>query len=359
MDIGISLTPNRNRGADPHEAVRHLVWAARYADDHGFDYVWSTEHHFTDVAFSSSPSVILSHYAAITERAKLGYAVAIVPFHHPVRLAEDMAWIDNFSNGRLVGGVSPGWAAYEFSVFGVPLEERRERFLEAFTIIRKALAGGKFSNEGRFWTVPETQIMPPPLQPGGPKFVSATTSREGLMMTAKLRISPLLGFEAPAGLAELRQLYIDTARDDGASEEELADLLTRLGALRRVIIRDRDEEAEEEAIEAAGGFAAGSAKLRVDAKTGQPVEGIVRRRGDADAGKDPRQSYAFQGTLWGAPDTVVRRLLELRATGLGHVVLQFHSPTRDPDAVKDNIRRFARDVLPAYRAAVRSPAGVR
>ncbi|MFN8533212.1 MAG: LLM class flavin-dependent oxidoreductase [Dehalococcoidia bacterium] len=358
MDIGISLTPNRNRGADPHDAVRHLVWAARYADEHNFDYVWSTEHHFTDVAFSSSPSVILSHYAAVTERAKLGYAVAIVPFHHPVRLAEDMAWVDNFSNGRLVGGASPGWAAYEFSVFGVPLEERRERFLEAFEIVRKALAGGKFSHEGQFWTVPETQIMPPPVQKGGPKFVSATTSKDGLEMTARLRISPLLGFESPEGLAEQRQHYIDVARQEGVGQEELDDLLTRFGALRRVIIRDTDEEALEEAIEAAGGFQAGSAKLKIDARTNLPVEGIVRRRGDADAGKDPRESYAYKGTLWGSPDSVVQKLLELRDAGLGHVVLQFHSPTRDPESVKDNIRRFATEVLPAYQSEVRPPAGV-
>jgi alkanesulfonate monooxygenase SsuD/methylene tetrahydromethanopterin reductase-like flavin-dependent oxidoreductase (luciferase family) len=359
MKIGISLTPNLNGGTDPHEAVRHLVWAARYADAHDFDIVWTTEHHFTGVAFSSSPSVILSHYAAVTERVQLGYAVAILPFHHPVRFAEDLAWIDNFSNGRLIAGASPGWAAYEFSVLGVPLEERRERFVEALTIVRKALAGGTFSHQGRFWQVPETRIMPPPLQPGGPKFVTATTSEEGLLLAAKLRLSPLLGFGPPAALAEQRQRYIDALRADGASEEELTDLLSRLGALRRVLIRASDAEAEEEAVAAVLGFAAGSAQLRVDATTGQPVEGIVRRRWDSEDRSDPRKTYAFSGTLWGSPETVVRRLLELRDVGLGHVVLQFHTTTRNADGVKENIRRFATEVLPAYRAATAAAASVR
>lgn len=356
MEIGISLTPNENAGTDAHEAVRYLAWTAKYADEHGFDIIWSTEHHFTGVAFSSSPSVILSHYAALTHRAKLGYAVAILPMHHPVRLAEDISWVDNFSGGRLIAGVSPGWAAYEFSVLGIPIEERRERFLEGVEILFKALKGGKYSHEGKFWNIPESQIMPPPLQPGGPKFVTATTSDEGLVMAAKYRMSPLVGFDPIDVLIEKRNYYIAALKEDGAAPEEIADLLTRFGALRRVLVCDTDEEAEEEALVAAGGFSTNSSRLRVSAVTGQPIEGIVRRQMETAA--DPRDTHAFKGSVWGSPETVVKKLLALKEAGLGHVVCQFHGTTRNTEGVKDNVRMFATKVLPVYKEAIaKEPVG--
>lgn len=349
MKIGITLTPNISGDATPREAVEHLSWAARYCDEHGFDTVWSTEHHFKSPAFSSSPSVILSRYASITERVQLGYAVAILPLHHPLRLAEEMAWVDQFSNGRLIAGVSPGWAAYEFDVLGQDITQRHERFEEGLALMRKALAGGKFSHQGKYWTLHDVEILPPAYQPGGPKFVVATTSEGGIKTAARLRVSPILGYPPLEGLIEQRNIFIEAARAEGVPEDELADLLTRLGGLRRVIIRDTDEEAEEEAIDAALGFSRGSQGLRTN-QLGQPVEGILRRVEHPTAESDPRKTYAYTGTVWGSPDTVVEKLLALRDTGLGHLVIQFHSTTRNPEGTRDNIRRFATQVLPAYQA---------
>lgn len=350
MEIGITLTPTGSGGAHPHDAARHLLWAARYADEQGFDNVWSTEHHFTTTAFSSAPSVLLGHYAAITERVKLGYAVAIVPLHHPLTLAEEMSWVDNVSNGRLIGGVSPGWSPYEFDVLGVPLSERHERFSEGFAIIRKALTGEKFSFEGRHWQLTDVQVLPPPIQPGGPKFVTATTSDDGVRRAADLKVSPLLGYAPFDGLAVQRQLFIDTCRTNDYPADEIADLLTRLGALRRVIIRDTDAEAEQEAIDSALGFTSGNKKHNTNAR-GEPVEGILRRAQQPSPDADPRKLFAYTGTIWGTPDTVISKLLGLRDVGVGHVIIQFHSTTRDLDGTKENIRRFATQVLPAYRDA--------
>ncbi|MCS7002248.1 MAG: LLM class flavin-dependent oxidoreductase [Dehalococcoidia bacterium] len=376
MKVGITLTPTGAGGAHPHDAVRHLVWAAQYADEHGFDNVWTTEHHFTPVAFSSSPSVLLSHYAAVTKRVNLGYAVAIVPFHHPMRLAEDMAYVDVLSGGRLIAGVSAGWAAYEFGVFGVPHEERRERFNEGFAIIRKALAGGKFSHEGKFWQIKDAQVLPPPIQPGGPKYVMSATSDESVKLCARLRVSPLLGYLPAEGLTRHRALYLEALDAEGIVGAEREDLLSRLGALRRVIIRDTDEEAEREAIDAALGFSRTSATLRTtdsaassavyqqpngaaaprsNDTTGRPeradhIEGVLRREAPPAPGQDVRTMSSYTGCVWGTPETVARKLADLADLGVGHVIIQFHSTTRDLDGTKTNIRRFATEVLPRYRA---------
>lgn len=351
MKIGMTLTPYMGSEETAQDAITELLWAVKYADENDFDIVWSTEHHFTRGSFSGSPSVLLTQYAAMTQRIQIGYAVAIVPLHHPMRLAEDMAWIDQLSKGRLIGGVSQGWAAYEFDVLGVDINERHTRYEEGYDILRKALTGGKFSHEGQYWKLNDVEIVPPAYQEGGPKFVIATTSEKGVETAAHMRGSPIMGFEGNERLNELRQLYIKTAREDGVEQAELNDMLSRVGALRRLIVCGTDEEAENEAIEAAGGFARSAQKLLANQK-GTHVEGILRRRPDEDV--DPRKSYAYTGTIWGSPKRVVEKLLELKELGLGHVVLQFHTNTRDREGTRENIRLFANEVLPAYRAALKA-----
>src|SRR5215831_13380102 len=110
MELGIQLGASGAGGVHSHDAIDHSMWAARYADEAGFDYIWTTEHHFSESVHTGAPSAILAYFAGVTEQAKLGYGVAIVPLHHPLRLAEELAWVDNLSKGRLVVGISPGWA---------------------------------------------------------------------------------------------------------------------------------------------------------------------------------------------------------------------------------------------------------
>lgn len=347
MKIGITLTPYMAEGESAEQSIEELLWVVRYADANDFDIVWTTEHHFQKFSFSGAPSVLLAQFAAITERIRIGYAVAILPLHHPLRLAEEMTWIDQFSNGRLIAGASPGWAAYEFDALGVDIAERHGRFEEGMRLLRKAVEGEKFSHTGTFWNVADIQVFPPPHQAGGPRFVVATSSVKGIENAARMRVSPVLGFESDAIIADLRTRYIATAREHGVNEAELADLLSYMGGLRRLIVCDTDDEAEAEAIAAAERFGKTAQTLLTDS-SGKMVEGILRRRPDEDVAA--RDSYAFGGTVWGSPDTVVRKLLALKALGLGHVVLQFHTATRKRDGTRENIRRFAQDVLPAYRA---------
>ena len=79
------------------------------AEELGFDSVWLTEHHYADYGLSAAPSVLLATVAARTRRVKLGIAVYVIPFHHPLRLAEETASIDILSGGcrgsapRIVG----------------------------------------------------------------------------------------------------------------------------------------------------------------------------------------------------------------------------------------------------------------
>src|SRR5262245_46120765 len=172
MQSGASIFP----GVTQEQAVDQLSWQARFADEAGFKRLWLVEHHFVDFAMSGAPSAVLAHYASITKHIKLGYAVAVVPLHHPVRLAEEMAWIDQLSHGRLMAGIGPGFSPLEYGIFGVSVERKREYVAEAFEIMQRALSGEAFSYNGEIWQIPEIRVNPAPYKGRKIPFYMATSS---------------------------------------------------------------------------------------------------------------------------------------------------------------------------------------
>ena len=90
-------------------------------DGLGLDLVWFTEHHFLDDGYLPSWVPMAGAIAARTKRVRLSSDVCLLPFNHPVRLAEDLAVLDNISNGRIEVGVGMGYAPHEFRGFGLPV----------------------------------------------------------------------------------------------------------------------------------------------------------------------------------------------------------------------------------------------
>lgn len=145
MQIGIFQLLPRGRAATDHEVVEQALWEVDFAEQHGFESVWVTEHHFSGYGSIGVPSVYAAGIAQRTRRIRIGYGVAVVPLHHPLRLAEEISWVDHLSNGRLGVGVGPGFSPFEFGGFGIPVDERHARFLEGFDILRRALAERRLS----------------------------------------------------------------------------------------------------------------------------------------------------------------------------------------------------------------------
>jgi alkanesulfonate monooxygenase SsuD/methylene tetrahydromethanopterin reductase-like flavin-dependent oxidoreductase (luciferase family) len=125
---------------------------------------------------------LLAGLAAVTERVQLGPLVAALPFHNPAVLAKTAATIDEISGGRLVFGVGAGWNRFEFDAFGLPFDRRVSRFGEAFTIIRRLLAGEQFEFAGEFYTLRESELVPKP-RPGGPPLMIGSSSPRMLGLT--------------------------------------------------------------------------------------------------------------------------------------------------------------------------------
>jgi alkanesulfonate monooxygenase SsuD/methylene tetrahydromethanopterin reductase-like flavin-dependent oxidoreductase (luciferase family) len=147
-----------------------LAFAAR-ADVLGFDEVWLTEHHFSDDGYSPALMPIAAAIAARTRKIRIGTKVLLMPFHNPVRLAEDAAVVDIISNGRLDLGIAAGYRREEFAGFGILRHERAARTREGLQVLELALKNAPFSLEGRFGTYKNAHVMPPAIQQPVPIWV--------------------------------------------------------------------------------------------------------------------------------------------------------------------------------------------
>jgi alkanesulfonate monooxygenase SsuD/methylene tetrahydromethanopterin reductase-like flavin-dependent oxidoreductase (luciferase family) len=145
----------------------------------GFDHIWLTEHHFVDDGYLPSPMVAAAAIAARTRRIRISTDILILPFHHPLRLAEDWAVLDVLSGGRMELGVGMGYAAHEFRGFGIDRTQRRSRTLEGVEVLRRAWSGERFTHRGTHWTFEDVQVWPRPVQPGGPPLWMAAMTAAG------------------------------------------------------------------------------------------------------------------------------------------------------------------------------------
>src|SRR3989454_11360757 len=136
------------------------VEMAQAAEALGFRNVWLAEHHFSTYGYLSRAAQLATYIAAKTTRLRVGTAVIVVPLHHPLVIAEEIATLDLLSGGRLDVGLGRGYQHYEFERFGLELESGRARWGEAIDVILKALRGQPFSYEGEYFKIPETSVVP-------------------------------------------------------------------------------------------------------------------------------------------------------------------------------------------------------
>src|SRR5688572_14178661 len=114
MDIGVFQLLPRGRASSDREVIEQALWEVDFAEQHGFESIWITEHHFSGYGSIGVPSVYAAGIAQRTTCIRIGYGVAVVPLHHPLRLAEEISWVDHLSEGRVVVGVGPGFSPLEF-----------------------------------------------------------------------------------------------------------------------------------------------------------------------------------------------------------------------------------------------------
>lgn len=201
-------------------------------DQTGFDAVWLAEHHFSDFSVCPSVHMVGTLAAARTRRLRIGTAVSLAPFYHPLRLAEEVALLDVISGGRVNWGAGRGFARVEFENFGVPPEESSSRFREAVEIVLKAWTEERLSFAGRHFRFDGVEVLPKPMQRPHPPVWLAATSPEAIAWAAGRGFSILMDpHSAHREIGEKRRFYGEQLAAAGFSGEGRDIPMARLVAL--------------------------------------------------------------------------------------------------------------------------------
>jgi alkanesulfonate monooxygenase SsuD/methylene tetrahydromethanopterin reductase-like flavin-dependent oxidoreductase (luciferase family) len=317
---------------------REMLSDAMLAEALGFDSLWVAENHFSVDRQCSSPFVIAGVLAGATRRIRIG-VFSILPFAHPVRVAEDAATLDLMSGGRLMLCFGTGYRPEEFAAFGVPIEGKGARFRECLEVIRKAWAG-PFLHQGKHFRIPvavgsepadlgEVAVLPRPLQPAIPTWMAAF-GNVSVKRAARLGY-PLLpaALESIPELQAKYQLFHDTWREVGRTESPAAMPLMRV-----VYVAPQAQAAHQEA------------------EVGlMQAYGRYRRWGLLTTAGKEYTPLAKDRFIIGDPSQVVEEIQRYRELfGITYLICRMAMPAIPHDHIARSMRLFSERVAPYFSA---------
>ena len=286
------------------EVYRRAMDRICIMDETGYDAVWLAEHHFTDYSVCPSVHMIGVQVAERTNRLRIGTAVSLAPFYHPLRLAEEVALLDQLSGGRVSWGAGRGFDPDEFRTFGVPMEESRARFQEAVEIVLAAWRNERLDWDGEYWRFEDVEVLPKPAQQPHPPVWAACGSPDAAAWAGRAGLAPLLGPHATfEGLNGIRDTW-RRARDDAGHPASGQDIPTA----RLLAVADSDEEAAEIVRRGAAWIVA---TYKNESKgTANPTEQVLADGTVEEI--DPVERYLDDVAIWGSPARVADELSRLR-----------------------------------------------
>src|SRR6516164_11524648 len=242
MRLAIWSTTTPRENSTHVEMFRRQLEEVELAERIGIDQIWFFEHHLQPTAPVPSPNLLIAAAAQRRRHIRFASMVNILPFRHPLLVAEEAAMLDNLTGGRLDMGLGRGLRPPEFEAFGVDQGQSREMFLESFEIIRRIWADENFVHRGKYWTVQKDAPLSPPLvQHPHPPFLVSAQSEESLRWAAERDI-PFAQIDAT----------IDQAKHDQAFYREVQtahghEPAPRLYLMREIYVADSDARARAEA----------------------------------------------------------------------------------------------------------------
>lgn len=223
MHVGLATGFANHSRIDDAQFIREEFTQLQLADELGFDSIWMTEHHFSDYSISPNPLFYLAHLAARTKRVRLGTQVVVVPWHDPVRLAEEIAMLDHMSGGRAILGFGRGLARMEYEGLRVDQGEARQRFDETVAMVMNAMETGYIEWEGEIFKQPRREIRPRPVRSLKGRAFCAAGSPASMVSAAKLGLGRLyLGQPMVAGHKQDETILGRVVRDQAVDAWEEA-----------------------------------------------------------------------------------------------------------------------------------------
>jgi probable F420-dependent oxidoreductase len=342
--IGIGLFTGQLPADSPQtyaESYRETLELVRLAEALGFDSAWVSEHHGASDGYFPSLLVMLAAFAEATNHIRLGTGVILTPFHDPLRLAEDIATVDQLSGGRLTVGLGLGWREEEFRMFGIPVGERLARTTETVQVLRLAAGGQRFSFHGSAFDYEQVRVTPPTAQAGGPPIVLGGYVDAAMHRAGSLGDGHITDADDPEHIRRALALMEQGARDAGKDPAQLH-LVLMQNAWIAEPGTDRWAEVRAGVVHQLGMYEAWAQGH--DTPSHDSAEPTVA---DEDAVR--------AGTVGGSAEEIIQRLRPV-IEEFGHranldLVVRLHYPGMAFDTAARAIERFGELVIPALKGS--------
>lgn len=354
ITFGFQAAPSSDVDKPDHVLYQEVIDDCHLGHELGFEAAWMLEHHFSDYYPTPSPLLFMAHVARELPDLGLGTSVLVLPWYHPVRLAEEISMLNTLTRGTLHLGVGRGTAKSEYDAFGVDMREARGRFIEAMKIIQAGLSGAPFTFDGQYYKVERPiRLRPQPIDKEI-KFYGAIGSPASSEVMAELGIPPICLSTFPD---HLLTKILDTWRNKAAARgHETANLTLPVSV--KMIIADSDEEAM-----AMGRrfypdyFRLQADHYEVDADPWSDIEdyqAFTRMFSNLRKLANPEELGPFMSAnLVGSPETVARRVEDLAQLGFNYFMCSAATPGTPQEARQEIMSRFAAEIAPRFSKAFR------
>lgn len=352
MHVGMTITfQNLDTGHSDADIYRHELGMADLAEPLGFDSIWAAEHHFNGYTMCPNVTQFLTYMAGRTKHVKLGSMVTVLPWHDPIRVAEEVAVLEHISGGRTLLGIGRGLGRIEFEGFKVPMGESRERFVAYSEAILRALETGELRSDSPAYQQPRVKIRPAPFKTFRGRTYAAAVSPESARIMAKLGIGLLVIAQKPwdKTLTELH-MYRDIYREVNGCEAPKPiiaswiachdDEATAIDMYERYLRRY-----SRSALEHYEFHNEGLAEIKGYEYYGALAKNIAKH------GVDKFVEFLANLQIRGTPDQVYGKLMEYAELVDAEAVLGVFSYGGMPfDMARQNVQTFADKVLPRLKA---------
>ena len=350
MHVGFApLFQNPGNALSDAEVYRQELRLAELAEPLGFESIWSVEHHFTDYTMCPDVLQFLTYMAGRTRRAKLGSMVVVLPWHDPMRVAEQISMLDHLSGGRLILGLGRGLARVEYDGLRVDMNEGRERFVEYAKLVLEGLERG-YLEGGDTVQQPRRDIRPFPLRSFRGRTYAAAVSPESASIMAELGVGLLVVPQKPWDAVKkdfevYRRVYHDV---NGVAAPQ-----PFCGGF--FFVDESADRAEEMAMRYIGAYYHSVMRhYEMTAKSFGTAKGYeFYRNVNRHIGKHgtDRAAEDFARLMpWGTPDQVLEKLAHIRDTIDNTGIMCHFSFSGMPyQEAERNMRCFAERVLPELK----------
>jgi len=337
-------------GRSPEQFILEIREQALYADRIGMHSAWIGEHHFDSLGVNSCPHMVLASIAPLTKRIRMAPAVAVLPLHHPLRVAEEWATLDLLSNGRVDFAVGRGYDRREYVPFGAEYLHSLELLDEGVEVIKKAWESeGKWSHKGRFFDIPEMAMTPRPVQKKLP-FYMACFSRASLEIAGRRGLdiiyAPFAAAMTFGSLAEAVQAYRDECAKYGTTPGK---------AMCSYFIHIGDGAEEDYGRERQMAYFNNCVLPAFHQEPGKTPPTMLYFNKIVEILKGMRkEDLGAKSILLGHPDRIVETLKEVEAAGIEEVILYFNVGGKPHGRVLEQMDRFMQDIAPAFEGSHRT-----